>query len=123
MKIATFAVAALLGVSALQTPGRVLATTGSKRATILPDVPTMAEAGYADLTVEVDYFYLAPASTPKPIVDKLAGAILNGLHDPKVWGVLAAQGVEMKEGGPEETRAYLADELKKWDAVVKQSSR
>jgi len=103
--------------------GRVLATTGSKRATILPDVPTMAEAGYADLTVEVAYFYLAPAGTPKPIIDKLAGAILKGLHDPKVWAALAAQGVEMKEGGPEDTRKYLADELKKWDAIVKQSTR
>ena len=63
-----------------------------------------------DLTVEVGYFFLAPAGTPKPIVEKLSDAITKGLHDPKVWEALAAQGVEKKEGGPEETRAYLADE-------------
>ena len=38
-----------------------------------------------------------------------------------MWAALAAQGVEMKEGGPEQTRAYLADELRKWEAIVKQS--
>jgi tripartite-type tricarboxylate transporter receptor subunit TctC len=101
--------------------GRVIAVTGAKRATILPDVPTMAEAGYADLTVEVAYFFLAPAGTPKPAVDKLSGAITAALRDPKVSAALAAQGVEMKEGGPEQTRTYLADELRKWDAIVKQS--
>ena len=101
--------------------GRILAVTGEKRATVLPDVPTMREAGYPDLTVEVGYFFLAPAGTPKPIVEKLSGAISKGLHDPKVWAALAAQGVEMKDGGPEQTRTYLADELRKWEAIVKQS--
>ena len=64
--------------------GRVIAVTGAKRASILPDVPTMAEAGYPDLKVEVAYFFLAPKGTPKPVVDKLSGAITAALHDPKV---------------------------------------
>lgn len=102
--------------------GRVIAVTGTKRASILPDVPTMAEAGYPDLKVEVAYFFLAPKGTPKPVIDKLSGAITAALHDEKVFAALAAQGVEKKEGGPEETRAYLADELHKWDSIVKQSS-
>jgi tripartite-type tricarboxylate transporter receptor subunit TctC len=85
-------------------------------------VPTMREAGFPDLTVEVGFFFLAPAGTPKPIVEKLSGAIAMGLHDPKVWAALATQGVEKKEGGPEETRAYLADELRRWEAIVKQSA-
>lgn len=102
--------------------GRIIAVTSEKRASILPDVPTMREAGIPDLTVEVGYFFLAPAGTPKPIVEKLSGAITKGLHDPKVWAALAAQGVEKKEGGPEETRAYLAAELRKWEAIVKQSA-
>ncbi|HEY2876453.1 MAG TPA: tripartite tricarboxylate transporter substrate-binding protein [Reyranella sp.] len=102
--------------------GRVIAVTGTKRASILPDVPTMAEAGYPDLKVEVAYFFLAPKGTPKPVIDKLSGAITAALHDDKVFAALAAQGVEKKEGGPEETRAYLADELHKWDSIVKQSS-
>jgi tripartite-type tricarboxylate transporter receptor subunit TctC len=102
--------------------GRVIAVTGTKRASILPDVPTMAEAGYPDLTVEVAYFFLAPKGTPKPIVDKLGGAITAALRDTKVSAALGAQGVEKKEGGPEETRAYLAEELRKWEAIVKQSS-
>jgi tripartite-type tricarboxylate transporter receptor subunit TctC len=102
--------------------GRVIAVTGTKRAGILPDVPTMAEAGYPDLTVEVAYFFLAPKGTPKPVVDKLSGAITAALRDSKVSAALAAQGVEKKEGGPEETRTYLADELRKWEAIVKQSA-
>jgi tripartite-type tricarboxylate transporter receptor subunit TctC len=102
--------------------GRILAVTGEKRATVLPDVPTTREAGLPDLMVEVGYFFLAPAGTPKPIVDRLSGAILKALHDAKVWEALAAQGVEKKEGGPEETRTYLADELRKWDAIVKASA-
>ena len=101
--------------------GRVIAVTGAKRASILPDVPTMAEAGYPDLKVEVSYFFLAPKGTPKPVIDKLSSAITAALHDDKVFAALATQGVEKKEGGPEETRAYLADELRKWDSIVKQS--
>jgi len=102
--------------------GRVIAVTGAKRASILPDVPTMAEAGYPDLKVEVAYFFLAPKGTPKPIVDKLSGAITAALRDPKVSAALGAQGVEKKEGGPEETRAYLGQELSKWEGIVKQSA-
>jgi len=101
---------------------RGVAVAAKERLAILPDVPTMAEAGYPDLTVEVAYFFLAPAGTPKPIVEKLSGAITAALHDQKVWAALAAQGVEKKEGGPEQTRAYLAAELRKWDAIVKQSA-
>jgi tripartite-type tricarboxylate transporter receptor subunit TctC len=102
--------------------GRVLGVTGNKRATILPEVPTLKEAGYPDLTVEVGYWFLAPAGTPKPIVEKLSNAIKAGLHNEKVWEALAKQGVEKKEGGPDETRAYLVGEIKKWDAIVKQSA-
>lgn len=102
--------------------GRILAVTGEKRASVLPDVPTTREAGLPDLMVEVGFFFLAPAGTPRPIVERLSGAILKGLHDPKVWAALAAQGVERKEGGPEEARAYLADELRKWEAIVKASA-
>jgi tripartite-type tricarboxylate transporter receptor subunit TctC len=102
--------------------GRVIAVTGAQRASILPEVPTMAEAGYPDLTVEVGYFFLAPAGTPKPAIDKLSGAITAALRDDKVWAALAVQGVEKKEGGPEQTRVYLADQLRKWDAIVKQSA-
>jgi tripartite-type tricarboxylate transporter receptor subunit TctC len=101
--------------------GRVIAVTGTRRTTILPDVPTMAEAGYPELTVEVAYFFLAPKGTPRPAIDRLSGAIAAALHDAKVSEALAAQGVEKKEGGPEETRAYLADELRKWEGIVKQS--
>jgi len=101
--------------------GRVIAVTGTKRATILPDVPTMTEAGFPDLTVEVGYFFLAPAGTPKPAIDKLGSAITAAVNDAKVLAALAAQGVEKKTGGPEETRAYLAEELRRWEAIVKQS--
>jgi tripartite-type tricarboxylate transporter receptor subunit TctC len=101
--------------------GRVIAVTGAKRAGVLPDVPTMTEAGYPDLTVEVAYFFLAPAGTPKAVVDKLSGAISVALRDPKVIEALAKQGVDEKTGGPAETKTYLAEQLRMWEAIVKQS--
>ena len=75
---------------------RMLAVTGDKRTAVLPDVATMQEQGYPDLTVEIGYFLMAPAKTPKPVVDKLYGAITKALHNPKVREALAAQGVEDK---------------------------
>jgi tripartite-type tricarboxylate transporter receptor subunit TctC len=101
---------------------RMIAVTGDTRVRVLPDIPTFKEAGYADLTVEVAYFLLAPKGTPQPVVDKLAGAVDKALQNPKVKEALLVQGVEEKRGTPAEVAAYLAGEVRRWTEVVKLSA-
>ncbi len=101
---------------------RMIAVTGEARASVLPDIPTFKEAGYPDLNVEVAYFLVAAKGTPKPIVDKLYGAIDKALQNPKIKETLFAQGVEEKRGGPGELSAYLAAEVSRWGDIVKLSA-
>jgi tripartite-type tricarboxylate transporter receptor subunit TctC len=100
---------------------RMIAVTGETRASVVPDVPTFKEAGYPDLTVEIAYFLLAPKGTPKPIVDKLYGAVDKALQKPKIKEALFAQGVDEKRGGPADVAAYLASEIARWGEIVKLS--
>ena len=101
---------------------RMIAVTGDTRVRVLPEIPTFKEAGYADLTVEVAYFLLAPKGTPQPVVDKLAGAVDKALQNPKIKEALLTQGVEDKRGTPAEVSAYLAAEARRWTEVVKLSA-
>jgi len=100
---------------------RMIAVTGESRAGVVPDVPTFKEAGYPDLTVEISYFLMAAKGTPKPIVDKLYGAIDKALQNPKIKETLKSQGVEEKRGGPAELSAYLAEQLVRWTGIAKLS--
>jgi tripartite-type tricarboxylate transporter receptor subunit TctC len=101
---------------------RMIAVTGETRASVAPDVPTFKEAGYPDLTVEIAYFLMAAKGTPKPIVDRLSGAIDKAMQSPKIKETLAAQGVDEKRGGPDELGAYLAKEIGRWGEIVKLST-
>jgi len=87
----------------------------------MPDIPTFKEAGYPDLTVEVVYYLLASRGTPRPIVDKLYGAIDKALQNPKIKDALSAQGVDEKRGPPDALAAYIAAELGRWADIVKLS--
>ena len=100
---------------------RMLAVTGEARAGVAPDVPTFKELGYPDLTVEVVYYLLASKGTPRPIVDKLYGAIDKALQNPKIKDALSAQGVDEKRGPPDALAAYIAAELGRWADIVKLS--
>src|SRR5882757_10194794 len=100
----------------------MIAVTGETRARVLPDIPTLKEAGYPDLTVDVAYFLLAAKRTPRPVVDKLAGAIDKALRNPKLKETLLAQGIEEKRGTPSELAAYLAGEVRRWGDIVKLSA-
>jgi len=101
---------------------RMIAVTGSERDRMLPDIPTFKEAGYPDLTVEVAYYVLAPKGTPKPVVDKLYGAVDKALQNQKVKDALLVQGVEEKRGSPAELASYLTAEFKRWTDIVKLSA-
>jgi tripartite-type tricarboxylate transporter receptor subunit TctC len=99
---------------------RPLASTGPRRAELLPDVPTMKESG-VDMDVVVWYGVLAPAATPREIVAKLADAIAKSAHSPDIRVRLHEQGAEPMGNTPEEFTRMLRSEIATWAAVVKAS--
>jgi tripartite-type tricarboxylate transporter receptor subunit TctC len=97
---------------------RALAVTGAMREAILPDLPTVAEAGVPGYEAVLHYGIAAPAGTPRPIIDKLAGAFNEALKNDEVVKPLRAAGLDIKGGTPDEFAAYITSETKKWDGVV-----
>ena len=99
---------------------RVIATSGAQRAKILPDVPTFREQGYA---IEGGGWYAAyaPARTPKDAIDRLAAAIVDGIHAPDVREKLEALGMEPTGLGPAELARIHRADYDKWGPVIKAS--
>ena len=97
---------------------RPLASTGSKRAEQMPDVPTMKEAGVNGVEVTVWYGVLAPSATPREIVILLANAVAKAAHDPEMRKRIAEQGAEPVGNTPEEFGKLLREEVAKWAEVV-----
>jgi tripartite-type tricarboxylate transporter receptor subunit TctC len=96
---------------------RPLASTGTKRAELMPDVPTMKEAG-VDVEVTVWYAVLAPAATPREIVGALANAIIKAARSPDIRQRLLDQGAEPVGSTPEEFDRVLRAEVAKWQEVI-----
>lgn len=101
--------------------GRVnlLAVTGLKRSPLFPDTPTMAESGVKDFNITTWWGVLAPANTPRAIVDKLNAAINEAAAREPVRGRLANEGAEAISGSPADFQRALASELTLWRGVVK----
>jgi len=100
---------------------KALGVAGDKRAAVLPDVPTMAEAGFPTLDVSVQFFILGPAGTPKPIIAALNSEIVKAIATQDVRDRLAAAGVQPKSSSPEEVTAVLKSEVARWGKIVKES--
>ena len=98
---------------------RALATTGAARAALMPDVPTVAESGYPGYEATNWYAYLAPAGTPKDVLERLQRELVQALNAPDVREQLDRQGMEAKPGTPEELAKYMERELATWGRVVK----
>jgi tripartite-type tricarboxylate transporter receptor subunit TctC len=101
---------------------RGLAVLGAKRAAALPDVPTIAEAGFPDVQGVTFNGLFAPKGTPPAVVDKLSAAIRAALGKPEVIEKLAALGSEARGSTPEEFSKFLTDETAKWTDVMKKSN-
>ncbi|HWI36021.1 MAG TPA: tripartite tricarboxylate transporter substrate binding protein [Burkholderiales bacterium] len=101
---------------------RALATTGTKRAKLMPDVPTVAESGYPGYEALNWYAYLGPANLPKEILQKLNQALVKALKTPEVLAAFDKQGLESQPGTPEELAKYIAREYDTWGKVVKQAN-
>ncbi len=98
---------------------KALATTGKERSPILPNVPTMAEAGVPGYEATLWVGVMAPAGTPKPIVDLLNTEINKILARPDVKETLAKQGAVGMSMTPAEFDAFLRAQIAKWEKVVK----
>jgi len=95
-----------------------IAIAAEHRAAALPDVPTTAEGGMSDFTVSGWYGLVAPAKTPKAIVDRVHEAAAKALKDPKVRERLAASGSQPIGDGPEKFDALIRAEIARWHQVL-----
>ena len=100
---------------------KAIAVTGEKRSQLLPDVPTVAESGVKNFVVNGWYGILAPAGTPKPIIDQLSQAFSEAVKDPKIGQQLASYGYETLGTKPEVFSAHIDSELLRWKKVVQES--
>ncbi|QEZ46850.1 tripartite tricarboxylate transporter substrate binding protein [Cupriavidus oxalaticus] len=100
---------------------RALAVTGSQRAAVAPDVPTLAEAGVPGISITGWYAVLAPAGTPQPLVDRLSTEIATVLRQPELKATLATNGYEPVGSTPAALRTHIDAEINRWSKVVKDS--
>lgn len=98
---------------------RALATTGKSRSSVLPNAPTASEAGVAGYEATIWLGLMAPAGTPKPVIDKLNAAVNAAVKRPDIVKLWTGQGAVAMSMTPEEFDKYLRGDIVKWDEVVK----
>ncbi|MGE0799842.1 MAG: Bug family tripartite tricarboxylate transporter substrate binding protein [Lautropia sp.] len=98
---------------------RALAVTSSRRSELLPDVPTTAQAGYPALNLGAAFYFMAPAQTPRPIVEQLNRDIASVLTTSEVLRKLAEQGAEADSSSPAELARLLREENVRWAEIVR----
>jgi len=98
---------------------RALAVSSKTRSDIAPQVPTVAESGYAGFDAVGWHGILAPAHTPPAIVNKLHDAIVNALHDPDTRALLTKQATSPVGNTPSEFAAFIKKDLKQWSDIAK----
>jgi tripartite-type tricarboxylate transporter receptor subunit TctC len=101
---------------------RLLAFAGDKRDPRMPDVPTVAEAGFPDYWVGTWFSIVAKSGTPRPIIAKLNQEFNRALKSPEVEKPLTANGYELGGGTPEELAALIKKELPRWAKLAKQGN-
>ena len=100
---------------------RALAVTTPQRFALLPDLPTVADAGVKDFDVSVWFGVPAPAATPRPVIDALNREINRILLLPEVLALLKNQGAEPIGGSPEQFGLHIRSQLAKWAPVVQRA--
>ena len=107
----------------LHTSGKVraVAVSGAKRSAALPDVPTMIESGLVGFEATSWYCVVAPAGTPKAIIERLNTEIVKALNTPEMRQRLADDGAEVEPSTPAELARFVHAEIAKWAKAVKDS--
>jgi tripartite-type tricarboxylate transporter receptor subunit TctC len=100
---------------------RAIATTGAKRAALMPDVPTVAESGYPGYEALNWYGFLGPARMPKDVLERLNRDIVKALANPEAVAQLNKTGVEPQSMTPAEFGKYIEREYQVWGKVVKEA--
>jgi tripartite-type tricarboxylate transporter receptor subunit TctC len=100
---------------------KALATSGKTRSSVMPDVPTLDEAGVAGYESVIWLGIMAPANTPRAIVNKLNAEIAKAVSRPEVKAEWAKQGATSMQMSPEAFAKYTRDDIEKWAHVVKVS--
>jgi len=100
---------------------RGLAVLGRERSPLIPDVPTAAEAGLADFDVTTWYGILAPAGTPRPIIQRLNAELTKMMQAPEIKERLAGMGTDPLTSTPEEFGAYIKREMARWGDVIRKA--
>ena len=99
---------------------RAIATTGRKRAHTMPEVPTLAERGFAGFDAADWWMIVAPAGTPKPVISKFHGELVKAIRQPDVTKNLTeVLGMDIAASSPEETQKFLLSEMTRWGKVVR----
>lgn len=98
-----------------------LAIAGPKRSPLLPDVPTLKEAGVDGVEVQQWYAFFAPAKTPKAVIDKINGALNQVLNDKEIIKRIEDHGADVETSTPAELGALVKSELAKWKGVVQKA--
>jgi tripartite-type tricarboxylate transporter receptor subunit TctC len=101
---------------------KALGVSSVQRAALLPDVPTVAEAGVPGYEVTVWFGMMVPAGTPRPVVEKLNHDLVQVLKEPDVVQKFRNQGVEVVASTPEEFAALVHREIPKWTALIKEAN-
>jgi len=97
---------------------KAIVVTAKERIPAAPDVPTMAEQGVPDFVSGTWAGIIAPAGTPKEIVDRVAAEAKKALADPAMKAKLAEQGIVAVGDGPDEFRVFVTDEIARWSKVI-----
>jgi tripartite-type tricarboxylate transporter receptor subunit TctC len=119
----------LIGSTALQIPqvdgGKIRAVvhTGNKRLGSKPDVPTVAESGFPGFEAYAWWGIFAPAGTPKVMIDKFGSEMAACLREERVSKqLIETQQVDLRLGGPEDMRKFLAEQMRTWGKVVRDNN-
>jgi tripartite-type tricarboxylate transporter receptor subunit TctC len=100
---------------------RALAVTTPKRAPALPDIPTFAEAGVQGVVVVNWYGMIAPAGTPKAVIERICGETIKAMQSPDMAKRLVAEGSEAVGSTPQQFTEHIRAERDLWTRVIKQA--
>jgi len=99
---------------------RAIAVSGSKRSSLLPDIPTLSESGIGGLDDVGGHMIMVPGATPREIVARLHQELVKVLQQPEVKARLASEGAEIFGTPPDESAAIIRNDIPKWAKVIKQ---
>jgi tripartite-type tricarboxylate transporter receptor subunit TctC len=100
---------------------KALGTTGKKRSPVTPEIPTIAEAGVPGYEATIWLGLMAPAKTPKPVIDKLSSSVNKIINSPEVKANWAKQGAVPMGMKPDEFEKFMRADIQKWAKLVKET--